>query len=118
MSAPSSAMGGLADGQVIGIDDVGGDASALADLIPVSARPGPDHHYPPPSQTGDEQTHHRAIAALLSGDTPLADLPTIAGLLVHALLALGTDLPAAVLAAQLGLSTTTPSGWAGLSQRD
>lgn len=40
------------------------------------------YHYPPPSQTGDEQTHHRAIAALLSGDTP-ADLPTrIAGLLV------------------------------------
>lgn len=110
MSAPSSAMGGLADGQVIGIDDVGGDASALADLIPVRARAGPDHHYPPPSQTGDEQTHHRAIAALLSGD--------IDGLLVHALLALGTDLPAAVLAAQLGLSTTTPSGWAGLSQRD
>lgn len=171
---------------------------------------------PPPSQTGDERDHHRAIAALLSGDTP-ADLPTrVAGLLVllygtrlselrhlttssltrrktrryltlarhpvelpgrladlvdtlaqqasaspnaytrdgrghylftgsrahhpvhpttlsrkltaagvpsrisrnHALLALGTDVPAAVLATQLGLSATTTAGWATLSRRD
>lgn len=172
--------------------------------------------YPPPSQTGDELDHHRAIAALLSGNTP-ADLPTrVAGLLVllygtrlselqnlttssltrrktrryitlarhpvelpdhladlidtlaetvaanpnaytrdgrghyllpssrahhplhpttlsrkltaagipsrvsrnHALLALSSDLPAAVLATQLGLSTTTTANWAKLAQRD
>lgn len=171
---------------------------------------------PPPSQTGDEHDHHRAIAALLSGETS-ADLPIrVAGLLVllygarlselqhlttsslthrqtrryitlarhpvelpdrladlidalaqtaaanpnaytrdgrghylfpgsrahhpwhpttlsrkltaagipsrisrnHALLALSTDLPAAVLATQLGLSTTTTSGWATLAGRD
>lgn len=171
---------------------------------------------PPPSQTGDEHTQQRAIAALLSDDTS-ADLPTrIAGLLVllygarlpqvqnlttssltrdrgrryvtlahhpielperlaelidtlagtvcadprarardgrgyylfrggiahhplhvrtlsrklttagiptrisrnHALLALGADLPAAVLATQLGLSSTTSSQWAQLAQRD
>ncbi|MCZ4535336.1 hypothetical protein O4159_07665, partial [Gordonia terrae] len=36
----------------------------------------------------------------------------------HALLALGADLPAAVLATQLGLSSTTSSQWAQLAQRD
>ncbi|MDV7136714.1 hypothetical protein [Williamsia muralis] len=171
---------------------------------------------PPPSQTGDEHDHHRAIAALLSGDSP-ADLPTrVAGLLVllygaqlsqlqnlttaslttrqtcryitlarhpvelpdrladlvdtlaqqattnpnaytrdgrghylfpgsrahhpshpttlsrkltaagipsrisrnHALLALGSDLPAAVLATQLGLTSTTTVKWAALAGRD
>ena len=171
---------------------------------------------PPPSQTGDEHDHHRAIAGLLSGDSP-ADLPTrVAGLLVllygarlsqlqnlttaslatrqarryitlahhpvelpdrladlidglaqqatanpnaytrdgrghylfpgsrarhpshpttlsrkltaagipsrisrnHALLALGSDLPAAVLATQLGLTTTTTVKWAALAGRD
>ncbi|HEY9313813.1 hypothetical protein [Williamsia sp.] len=172
--------------------------------------------YPPPSQTGDEHDHHRAIAALLASDAP-ADLPTrIAGLLVllygarlsqiqnlttssltrrktrryitlarhpvelpdrladlidalaqqatnnpnaytrdgrghyllpgsrahhplhpttlsrkltaagvptrisrnHALLALSTDLPAAIISTQLGLSATTTTSWSRLAQRD
>ena len=61
--------------------------------------------------------HHPLHVRTLSRKLTTAGIPTRISR-NHALLALGADLPAAVLATQLGLSSTTSSQWSQLAQRD
>lgn len=63
------------------------------------------------------RAHHPLHPTTLSRKLTAAGVPSRISR-NHALLALGTDLPAAVLATQLGLSTATTTGWAKLAQRD
>lgn len=95
----------------------------LADLIDtlaqtVSANPnaltrdGRGHYLFPGSRA-----HHPLHLATLSRKLTAADVPSRISR-NHAMLVLGTDLPAAVIATQLGLSATTTTSWAALAGRD
>ncbi|MDH3026374.1 hypothetical protein [Gordonia alkanivorans] len=95
----------------------------LADLIDVLARQATNN---PNAYTRDgrghyllpgSRAHHPLHPTTLSRKLTAAGVPSRISR-NHALLALGTDLPAAVLATQLGLSTATTTGWAKLAQRD